>query len=102
MFLGLRTSSSCDLPAASHLELELYVEDLCKQTVIEISNQCNVHLFFSFFFFFPKKNELMAGILTVCKKKIICVGFGIELSHKNNNHAGMCTCDLVTIKKGCR
>ena len=38
----------------------------------------------------------MAGILTVCKKKANCVGFGIELRQfKNNNHAGLCNlnCD---------
>ena len=37
----------------------------------------------------------MAGFLTVSKKKANCVGFGIELRHKNNNHAGLCNlnCD---------
>ena len=66
-------SSSCELPSAS-LSLSWNCRGLCKQTVIEISNQCNLHFFFSFF---PqRKRKVMAGILTVCKKKTNCVGFG--------------------------
>ena len=44
---------------------------LCKQTIIEIFNPCNFHLFL----FSSNKKEFMAGILTVCKKKTNCVGF---------------------------
>ena len=59
---------------------------LCKQTVIEISNQCNFHFSFSFL---QRKRKVKAGILTVCKKKPNCVGFGGR-NCKNKNHAGMC------------
>ena len=72
MFLGLNLVLLC-VNYLLLVSLSWNCRGLCKPTNIEIFNRCNFHLFFSFF---SKKKELMAGILTVCKIKAICVGFG--------------------------
>ena len=90
-------SSSCELPAwawawAGTVEVSVNRQSLKYPIKITFT--------FSFLFPFQRKRKVTPGILTVCKKKANCVGFGIELRHKNNIHVGLC--NLVTIKKGCR
>ena len=59
-------SSSRELRAATAWA-EWSCRGLCKYTVIERSNQCNLNYFF---FFLKRKRKVIQGILTVSRKKL--------------------------------
>ena len=79
MFLGLNLVLLC-VNYLLLFSLNWNCRGLCKQTAIEIFNQCNFHFSFSFF---QRKRKVVAGILTVQEKNKLCGIWGEELCHIN-------------------
>ena len=85
MFLGLNLVLLC-VNYLLLVSLSWNCRGPCKQTVIEISNQCNIHLFFSFF---TEKESHGRDSDSVQEENKLCGIWGDdELCHKNKKHAG--------------
>ena len=78
MFLGLNLVLLC-VNYLLLVSLSWNCRGLCKQTVIEISNQCNFH--FSFSFFSKKKESHGRDSDSLQEKNKLCEIWGDELCH---------------------